>query len=246
MTTSLTTSLTSPTTSTSTRPGSVASSALNLTKTYGRSRVVRVLDGISVNVRRGELTAITGPAGAGKTTLMHCLAGLERPTGGRIFLGGREISQLRNRALVRATAGRVSFVVQPPRLLPDWSVLQNILLPLDLSDGHADHDRLNAIVASLDLAHLLARPARGLTTVEQQRVAIARSAITAPEIIFADLPVGSLDAQAAGDLPVALRTLSHDLGQTVILATRISAITSIADRTLVVDHGRLVDDTRRP
>lgn len=239
MTTSLTTTPT-----TTARPGSVASSALNLTKAYGRSRAVRALDGISVNVRRGELTAVTGPADAGKTTLLLCLAGLERATGGRVFLGGQEISQLRNRALVKATAGRVSFVHQPPRLLPDWNVLQNILLPLNLSDGHADHDRLNAIVASLDLGHLLAVPARTLTTVQQQRVAIARSAITHPEIIFADMPVGSLDAQSARDLPIALRTLSHDLDQTVVLATRNTAVAQTADRTLVIDHGRLVDDHR--
>ena len=127
--------------------GTVALSALNLTKTYGRgSGSVRALNGISVNIRRGEFTVVGGTAGAGKTTLLHCLAGLDKATAGRVFLGGQEISQLRGRALFRATSGRVSLVATQPRLLPEWTALQNILLPLDLTDGRADHQQLRAVV----------------------------------------------------------------------------------------------------
>jgi putative ABC transport system ATP-binding protein len=232
-------------TSTPTRLGSVASSALNLTKIYGRGHVVRALDGISMNIRRGELTAISGPAGSGKTTLLQCLAGVERSDGGRVFLGGQEISQLRNRALVQATSGRVSFVVQPPRLLPDWTVLQNILLPLDLSDGHADPDHLHAVVRSLGLTDLLTWPAHDLTTVQQQRVAIARAAITRPEVVFADTPDGTLDTHSAHDLPVALRTVCTELGLTVVLAARDPKVAQLADRTLLIEHGRLMGDVHR-
>ncbi len=223
------------------RLGTVAVSALNLTKTFGRgASTVCALNGISVNLRRAELTVVGGPAGAGKTTLLHCLSGLDRVSGGRVFLGGQEISQLKGRALFRATSGRVAMVATPPRLLPEWSALQNILLPLDLTDGRADHDQLRRVVAALDLEDLLARPARELNGIQQQRISIARAAIIAPEMIFVDTMCGTQDAATHHDLPVALRAICRELGQTVILAARRPS--PFADRVLMLDHGLLIDD----
>ena len=225
------------------RLGSVALSALNLTKTYGRgSGTVRALNGISVNIRRGELTVVGGPAGAGKTTLVHCLAGLDKASAGRVFIGGQEISQLRGRALLRATSGRVSLVAGQPRLLPEWTALQNILLPLDLTAGRADHDQLRAVVGALELEHLLAKPARELTVVQQQRISIARAAIIAPEVIFVDSVCGAVDGAGARDLSIALRAVCRELGQTVVMASRLPS--AYADRVLMLDHGLLVDDVR--
>jgi len=221
--------------------GSVAVSALNLTKTYGRgSGAVRALNGISINIRRGELTMLSGPAGGGKTTLVHCLAGLDKGTAGRVFIGGQEISQLKGRALFRATSGRVSLVATQSRLLPDWSALQNILLPLDLTDGRTDHDQLRAVVDALELGHLLAKPARELTSVQQQRIAIARAAIIAPEVIFVDTVCGAIDGASSRDLPIALRAVCRELGQTVVMATRLPS--AYADRVLTLEHGLLIAD----
>jgi putative ABC transport system ATP-binding protein len=221
--------------------GTVALSALNLTKTYGRGAgCVRALNGISVNIRRGELTVVGGTAGAGKTTLLHCLAGLDRVTAGRVFLSGQEISQLRGRALFRATSGRVSLVATQPRLLPEWTALQNILLPLDLTDGRADHDQLRAVVHALELEKLLAKPARELTGLQQQRISIARAAIIAPEVIFVDTVCGATDGATNRDLSIALRAVCRELGQTVVMATRLPS--AYADRVLMLDHGLLVDD----
>lgn len=233
----MTISISSPT-----RLGSVAVSALNLTKVYGHgSNTVRALTGVSANLRRGELTTIAGPSGSGKSALIQCLSGLDRVSGGRVFLGGQEISQLRGRALFRATNGRVSLLVAHPRLLPEWSALQNLLLPLDLTDGRADSDRLRSIVDALELDdQLLARPARELNAVQQQRIAVGRAAITSPEVIFADTVWGAQDSASCRDLPVALRAISRALGQTVVHAAR--QPNSYADRVLLLDHGVLVGD----
>lgn len=230
-------------TSTTTRLGGVAASALNVTKVYGRGgHSVRALDGISANLRRGELTAVTGPAGSGKSTLVNCLAGREPLTTGRVFLAGRELSSLRGRRLVQARAGQVALLVPPPRLLPDWTVLQNILLPLELADGRPEGDHLFAVVRSLRIEDLLEAPARSLTTVQQQRVAVARSVITRPEVVVADTAAGALDGNSSRDLPLALRSLCRDMDLTALIATRSATITEVADRTLVLDHGHLVDD----
>lgn len=223
------------------RHGTVAVSALNLTKTFGRGNsAVHALNGISINLRRNELTLVTGTPGAGKTTLINCLAGMDKITGGRVFIAGQEISQLRGRALFRATAGRVSMVSSQPRLLPEWSVLQNILLPLDLTDGCADHDHLHRVIEALGLKSLLARPAQELSDLHQQRVALARAAIVAPEVILVDTVWGASDQATDDDLPLALRALCRDLDQTVVLAAR--RPNPFADRTLTLDRGVLIDD----
>lgn len=223
------------------RHGTVAASALNLTRTFGRgANAVHALNGISINLRRNELTLVTGTPGAGKTTLLNCLAGLDKITGGRVFIAGQEISQLRGRALFRATTGRVSMVSSQPRLLPEWSVLQNILLPLDLTDGRADHDHLHRVIDVLELKSALARPARELNGVQQQRVSLARATIVAPEMILVDTVWGSQDQATHDDLPVALRALCRDLDQTVVLAAR--RPTPHADRVVTLERGVLIDD----
>ncbi len=229
---------------TPTPTGTVAVSALNVTRTFGRgSGAVRALDGVSANLRRGELTTITGPSGAGKSTLVQCLAGTDRVSGGRVFLGGREISPLRGRALHRATQGRVSVLVGLPRLLPEWSILQNILLPLDLADGHADPAHLRRVVDALELENLLTLPGRALTSVQQQRVALARAAITQPEVIFADTVCGSQDGASCRDLPLALLQVCRQLGITAVHAAR--QPNPHADRVLTLDHGVLIADQYR-
>ncbi len=225
----------------STRVGTVAVSALNVTRTFGRGAgAVAALNGVSANLRRGELTTITGPADAGKSTLIRCLAGADRVSGGRVFLGGREISQLRGRALYRATHGRVCVLAGPPRLLPEWTVLQNILLPLDLTDGHADPGHLRRVVDALELDEVLAAPGRALTSVQQQRVAVARAAITHPEVIFADTVCGTQDGASSRDLPQALRQVCRHLGISAVHAAR--QPNPYADRVLTLDHGLLIDD----
>ena len=125
----------------------IAVSTLNLVKTYGTGpQAVRAVDGISVTIATGSFTAIMGPSGSGKSTLMHCMAGLDTVTDGRVFLGGHEISRMRDTELTLLRRTRVGFVFQSFNLLPTLTARQNILLPLDLAGRSVDEDRLRRCV----------------------------------------------------------------------------------------------------
>ena len=225
----------------------VAVSAINLTKTYGAGpRAVRAVDGISVVIDSGSFTAIMGPSGSGKSTLMHCLAGLDSISSGRVFLGGREISQLSDTELTLLRRDRVGFVFQSFNLLPMLTARQNILLPLDLAGRRVDADRLGAVVASLGLTDRLDHRPSELSGGQQQRVAIARALITEPAVIFADEPTGALDSHNGQLLLAQLRTASRELGQTIVMVTHDAGAAAYADRVLLINDGRLVGDLDHP
>ena len=225
----------------------IAVSAVNLTKTYGTgTQCVRAVDGISLIIPRGSFTAIMGPSGSGKSTLMHCLAGLDSITSGRVFLGGHEISQLRDAELTRLRRDRVGFVFQSFNLLPTLTARQNILLPLDLAGRRVDEQRLQAVVSSLGLDDRLQHRPSELSGGQQQRVAIARALITEPEVIFADEPTGALDSANGQALLAQLRMASRELGQTIVMVTHDAAAAAYADRALLINDGRLVGDLDHP
>ncbi len=227
--------------------GSVAASGLNLTKIFGHGKTaVRALNGVSVNLGRSEFTAIMGPSGSGKSTLMHCLAGLDTVTSGQIFLGGQEISNLKDRELTLVRRDKIGFVFQSFNLLPTLTALQNILLPLDLAGRRPDPDHLQTTIDSLGLADRLSHRPSELSGGQQQRVAIARALITRPEVIFADEPTGALDSRNGAQLLARLRTASRELGQTVVMVTHDPGAAAYADRVLLLQDGILVDDLREP
>ncbi len=227
--------------------GSVAVSALNLVKAFGLGRTaVRALDGVSVAIARGQLTAVMGSSGSGKSTLMHCLAGLDNPTEGRVFLGGVEISALSERELTRVRRDKVGFVFQAFNLLPTLTAEQNILLPLDLAGRRVDAELFASTVSSLGLRDRLPHRPSELSGGQQQRVAIARALITQPEVVFADEPTGALDSRTSHQLLAQLRTASRELGQTIVLVTHDPVVAGHADRTLLLADGRLVDDLDHP
>lgn len=225
----------------------VACSALNLTKTYDSGQqVVRAVDQISVNFRRGSFTAIMGPSGSGKSTLMHCLAGLDRPSSGQVFLGGQGLVGMSDRELTRVRRDRVGFVFQSFNLLPTLTALQNILLPADLAGRRVDPRRLDAVVSSLGLTDRLAHRPSELSGGQQQRVAIARALITRPQVVFADEPTGALDSRTGQSILTYLREASRDLGQTIIMVTHDPFAAAYADRALMLRDGRIVDDLEAP
>ena len=227
--------------------GAIAVSALNVTKVYGSGKTaVRALDGVSANLHRGDFTAIMGPSGSGKSTLMHCLAGLDTVTGGRIFLGGQEITQLKDRELTRVRRDQVGFVFQSFNLLPTLTARQNILLPLDLAGRKVDQDHLQATVGWLGLTDRLEHRPSELSGGQQQRVAIARALITRPEVVFADEPTGALDSMNGAQLLAQLRRASRELGQTIVMVTHDPNAAAYADRVLLLADGALVDDLDQP
>lgn len=230
-----------------TERATIAVSSLNLIKTYGTgTQAVRAVDGISVAIATGSFTAIMGPSGSGKSTLMHCLAGLDTVTDGRVFLGGQEISRMRDTELTLLRRTRVGFVFQSFNLLPTLTARQNILLPLDLAGRSVDEERLDRICASLGLNDRLHHRPSELSGGQQQRVAIARALITEPAVIFADEPTGALDSANGQVLLSQLRTASRELGQTIVMVTHDAGAAAYADRALLINDGRLVGDLDHP
>jgi putative ABC transport system ATP-binding protein len=222
-----------------------AAAARDLTKTYGTGDMaVPALRGVTADFGRGTFTAVMGPSGSGKSTFMHCLAGLDRPTGGQAYIGGQDISALDDRQLTRVRRDRIGFVFQSFNLLPTLTAVQNILLPLDLAGRPAD--RLAAVVDSLGLGDRLDHRPAELSGGQQQRVAIARALVTGPEVVFADEPTGALDSHTAATLLDFLRRSCRELSQTIVMVTHDPIAASYADRALLLSDGLIVDELVDP
>ncbi len=218
----------------------------HLTKTYGSGEAtVHALDRVSVEVAAGRFTAIMGQSGSGKSTLLHCIAGLDSPTGGRVWIGDTEITALDDRALTLLRREAVGFIFQSFNLLPTLDAKDNILLPLKLAGKKPDQAWYESVVGVLGLADRLTHRPSELSGGQQQRVAVARAMITKPTVIFADEPTGALDSQSGLALLQFLRHSVDQLGQTVVMVTHDAQAASYADRTIRLADGRIVADDRR-
>jgi putative ABC transport system ATP-binding protein len=228
-------------------PGEPAARAEQLTKVYGEgdTRVV-ALDEVSVDVEPGRMTAIMGPSGSGKSTLMHCLAGLDSATSGHVFVGGTDLTTLKDRDLTRLRRDRVGFVFQSFNLLPTLTALENITLPLDIAGRRADPEWLDQVIDTIGLRDRLGHRPSELSGGQQQRVACARALASRPDVVFADEPTGNLDSRSGAQVLGFLRGSVRDLGQTVVMVTHDAGAASYADRVLFLADGRIVDDMSDP
>lgn len=206
-------------------------------------RTHRVLDGVSATIRGGERVAILGPSGSGKSTLLNLLSGIDLPDSGSIEIGGTDIGRLseRERTLFRRTG--VGFVFQFFNLLPTLTVLENLLLPLELAgeSGPATVDRARALLDSVELLGRAGTYPDRLSGGEQQRVAIARALVHQPGLLLADEPTGNLDQDTGQRVVERLEDLVAEYGTTLIVVTHSRELASRMDRTLSVDRGRLVE-----
>jgi putative ABC transport system ATP-binding protein len=207
---------------------------------------VVALDGIDVEFERGEFTAIMGPSGSGKSTLMHCVAGLDRPDEGQIWIGGTEITGLRDDALTALRRDRIGFVFQAFNLLPTLTALENITLPFDLAGRKPDMDAVNSVVDVVKLGDRLNHRPSQLSGGQQQRVAVARALATRPDVVFADEPTGALDSTASAELLGFLRGTVDQMGQTVVMVTHDPSAASYADRVLFLADGAIVGEMLAP
>lgn len=218
----------------------------SLTKTYGSGEtLVRALDGVSVEIHRGEFTAVMGPSGSGKSTLMHLTAGLDAATSGRSWIGDVEITALDDTALTRLRRERVGFIFQAFNLLPTMDARANILLPLKLARRRPEQDWFDHVVSVLGLGDRLNHRPSELSGGQQQRVAAARALITRPDVVFADEPTGALDSASSEQMLAFLRASVTDLGQTIVMVTHDANAASYADRVLRLADGRVAADERR-
>ncbi len=205
---------------------------------------VPVLKGISLAVARGELVALMGASGSGKSTLMNILGCLDRPTSGRYWLDGEEMSKLSSdqRALVRNR--KLGFVFQNFNLLPRTSALENVAMPLaytsDISEREAQK-RAREMLARLGLEDRLDHQPSQLSGGQQQRVAIARALVNRPPVLFADEPTGNLDSHTSEEILALFKELNRDDGITIILVTHDINVARHAQRTIHISDGLIVD-----
>jgi putative ABC transport system ATP-binding protein len=221
----------------------------DVSRVYGRSGpgpTVRALDHVTLRFAPGTFTAVMGPSGSGKSTLLHCAAGMDQPTGGSVWWDDVDVAQLPERRLAQLRRGRVGFVFQALNLIPSMTVAQNVALPSRLAGRPIAADAVDRALAHVGLANRAgARPAE-LSGGQQQRVAIARALVTAPQMVFADEPTGALDRRAGQEILGFLRAGVDALGQTYVMVTHDPVAASLADRVVVLEDGRIVDDLDRP
>jgi putative ABC transport system ATP-binding protein len=215
-----------------------------LSKTYDNG--VTALDGVTATFPDGTFTAVMGPSGSGKSTLLQCAAGLDRPTAGRVTIDGTELTAIKDTAITKFRRQRVGFVFQDYNLLPALTVEQNVVLPLRLARRRVDRRETRQVLDRLGLGDRRDELPERLSGGQRQRVAIARTLVTRPAVIFADEPTGALDLRSARDVLGLLRSVVHEHGRTVVMATHDPVAAAYADEVLFLADGRLAGALRAP
>lgn len=202
-----------------------------------------VLKGINLTIQPGEIVSIVGASGAGKTTLLQILGTLDRPDSGELQIAGQNVFALNDRQLARFRNEQIGFVFQFNNLLPEFTALENVCLPGFIAgkDEKAVRQRAAELLDQLGLRDRLPNLPSQLSGGEQQRVAVARALINQPAIVFADEPSGNLDSRNAEDLHQLFFHLRDQLGQTFIIVTHNEALAALADRTVTILDGLLVN-----
>jgi putative ABC transport system ATP-binding protein len=218
-------------------------SARDLVRRYGDGdTAVHALRGVSLDIARGQLTAVMGPSGSGKSTLMHILAGLDQPTAGEVTIAGIDITNLDDTALTTLRRDHIGFIFQFFNLLPMLTAAENIALPLKLAGQRPDPQWLEELVATVGLSDRLTHRPSELSGGQQQRVAVARALASRPSVMFADAPTGNLDSTTSGEILTLMRQSVDQLGQTTVMVTHDAHAAAIADRVLFLADGDIVRD----
>jgi putative ABC transport system ATP-binding protein len=224
----------------------VVVSATDVERRYGEGdAAVEALRGVSLDVRRGQLTAIMGPSGSGKSTLMHILAGLDRPTAGSVAIDGTDITKLDDNELTRLRRNSIGFIFQFFNLLPMLTAEENMLLPLAISGREVDHAFYEELVERVGLGQRRTHRPAELSGGQQQRVAIVRAFVAKPAVVFADEPTGNLDSETSGEILDLIRGSVETYGQTTVMVTHDAQAAAIADRVLFLADGKIVRDLAR-
>ena len=213
----------------------------DLRKVYGSGDTeVRALDGVDLTVEKGEFVAVGGTPGSGKSTPLHMLGGLDRPTGGTVTVDGKELSAMRDEELTIFRRRKIGFVFQNYNLVPVLNVYENIVLPIQLDGNAPDKAYVERIIETLGLEAKLQNLPNNLSGGQQQRVAIARALAAKPAIILADEPTGNLDSATSLDVMGLLKVTAQKFSQTIVMITHNEELAQMADRIIRTEDGRIV------
>ena len=218
----------------------------NLKKYYEMgNNTVKALDGVDFCVKEHEFVAIIGKSGSGKSTLLHMLGGLDIPTSGEVVVDGKALLGLKKEQLAIFRRRNIGFIFQNYNLVPDLSVYENVILPVELDGRHVDREYVKEILELLGLSEKKDALPGNLAGGQQQRAAIARALAAKPAIILADEPTGNLDSATSHDVLGLLKMAAKQFCQTLILITHDRDIAQLADRIVHIEDGRIVGDTRK-
>lgn len=216
-------------------------SVRNLKKYYNTGKnTVKALDGIDLDICKGEFLAVVGTSGSGKSTLLHMLGGLDNPTSGEVIIDGRNISGLSRDELTVYRRRKIGFVFQNYNLLPLMNVYENIVLPIKLDGIKPDDDYVEEILKLLKLEDKKYFMPNQLSGGQQQRVALARALAIKPAIILADEPTGNLDSRTSQDVLGLIKISSQNLAQTIVMITHNEEIAQMADKIIRIEDGKIV------
>jgi putative ABC transport system ATP-binding protein len=218
-------------------------SASDLTRRYGEGdTAVDALRGVSLDVPKGQLTAVMGPSGSGKSTLMHILAGLDKPTSGEVTIAGTALSKLSDSDLTKLRRRNIGFIFQFFNLLPMLTAEENVVLPLRIAGRTPERAWVDEIMAKVGLTDRRSHRPAQLSGGQSQRVAIARALISQPTVMFADEPTGNLDSTTSEEILALLRETVDTYGQTTLMVTHDPRAAAMADRILFLADGLIVRD----
>lgn len=213
--------------------------ARNITKAYDD---LLVLKGVEIEVKQGEIVSIVGSSGAGKSTFLHILGTLETADSGEILLNNERIDQLRGSKLAKFRNKHIGFVFQFHHLLPEFTALENVCIPAWVASGKKKQveERAKSLLATMGLGKRLTHKPNTLSGGEQQRVAVARSLINSPSLIFADEPTGNLDSANAQELHKLFFELRDQFNQTFLIVTHNEELANMSDRVLHMKDGLII------
>jgi putative ABC transport system ATP-binding protein len=204
------------------------------------ARTITVLDRVSLAVEAGEFLVIEGASGSGKTTLLSLVSGLDRPSAGRVFFDGRDITDLDEDALAPLRAAAIGFVFQNFHIVPSLTTLENVMFPAELAGDPAAREKAAALLARVGLGERAASFPHQLSGGEKQRAAICRALVNGPRVVFADEPTGNLDSANGAAVLALLLELRREHGATLVLVTHNRDMAGRSDRIVTLRDGRVV------
>lgn len=214
---------------------------IDLRKIYGKDdSEVRAIDGISLEIEPHKFTAIIGESGSGKSSLLHCMAGLDKPTEGKVFMDDLDLYTLNDDKLSKIRREEFGFIFQSFNLIPVINVYENIILPVSMNGGKVDKDYIDDLINKLGLKSQVKKFPNELSGGQQQRVAIARALANKPSVIFADEPTGSLDSKTTKEVIDVLKFCVDEYKQTLVMITHNDEIAKSADRIVSISDGKVV------